>query len=329
MLPPIYTTPPPIEAPVLSSEMTVAQGEPQNEEAISHAKQEESNSQAKPTQKEITVDDALHIRANTISDDLVEGKLICEGEVELNYGLTKLKANRIVLDRTEQKGTAEGLVQIIDPEGVIQCSDLEFFWKDAGSDADISEDRLVATGKNAFIKIDRVLIQAATLEIIERMPDRTPEWILGEVKFSFTDMEPRGTRFRARTIRLYPGKYGLAVKPVLTSLDGASAPSRNTLSTSISVSADSNSLASPTAAEPASGSPGIPPSSSMTKPVLAPPLTYSPASARAENSSSPTAPSTPRKTHSPSNPAPTSTSDTADPGLKTSSSMTLKHISPS
>lgn len=210
MLPPIYTTPPPLEAPVLAAELHTVQSQQQSENP-----NKTTNQESKPNQQEITVDDTVQIRADSITDDLIEGKLICEGDVELIYGLTKIKATRVVLDRTEQKGTADGVVQIVDPEGIIQCSDLVFFWRDGGSTTDDSADRLIANGTNALIRIDRVIIRAATLEIIERMPGRTPEWILGDVKFSFTDMEPRGTRFRARKLRLYPGKYGLAEKPGL------------------------------------------------------------------------------------------------------------------
>jgi len=129
------------------------------------------------------------------SIDVEAGTMTFEGAVKATYGETVVTADRLSLDYRNNKGVAEGGVELRDPEAFMSTERLEFDWE-------------AKTGfaENVYVQVGNMRIRAQSLTID---PDL---WRLERARATLSRKSDPQYEILARTVRIYPGKYGIANK---------------------------------------------------------------------------------------------------------------------
>lgn len=96
-----------------------------------------------------------------------DGSVAYEGNVVVEYRGSRILADRMVSYETEQRGTAEGNVVVIDPSGTLNADRLEIGWNPAHK---------YETAENAVIRIKNGILKARHADI------EAPEWQLYDVE---------------------------------------------------------------------------------------------------------------------------------------------------
>jgi hypothetical protein len=148
-----------------------------------------------PQRQEAQIDPELKVRYDR-AIATAEQVLTFEGNVEAIYGVTTVKANRLVLymAETDRRGIAEGKVELIDPEGNVKAERLEFDWR-----------------KNTA-KASVVNVMVADLQLDAESADIQPgTWTFLGVRLVPCEEEPAIT-LRLGSLTVKPGKEALAHK---------------------------------------------------------------------------------------------------------------------
>lgn len=148
--------------------------------------------------QEFKVDETLTIEAPEWYEDFETGVLTFAGGVRATYGPTVITCEKILVDRSTKTFETSGTTKILDPIGVIKADSLKASWADGSKGG---------TAYNVFVEVGYVKIQGSVLTITTE-PEQV--WTLSDVRFELSDLATGGNRFLARTLRLYPGKYGVA-----------------------------------------------------------------------------------------------------------------------
>lgn len=148
--------------------------------------------------KQIKVDETLTIEAPEWFEDFETGLITFVGGVKATYGPTILTCEKIIVNRNKKTFETFGQTKIFDPEGVVTADSVTTSWADGSKGA---------TARNVLVEIGYVKIQGSTLTIVSE-PEQV--WTLTDVKFELSDLAGGGNRILARSLRIYPGKYGVA-----------------------------------------------------------------------------------------------------------------------
>jgi len=148
--------------------------------------------------QEFKVDDTLTIEAPEWYEDFETGILTFSGGVRATYGPTVVTCDKIFVNRATKTFETVGTTKIFDPAGMITADSLKANWADGTKGG---------TAQNVKVEVGYVKIQGSTLTIVNE-PEQV--WTLTDVNFELTDLTTGGNRFLARTLRIYPGKYGVA-----------------------------------------------------------------------------------------------------------------------
>lgn len=117
------------------------------------------------------------------------------GGVRATYGVSVLLCEELEVDTLNKTGVARGKVQLIDPDGGLEASDLRFSY---------GEEFKTGSADNVQIQIDRVKVNAQRL----RIEGKT--WVLENMNLTPSKTRPPEFELRARKVELEPGKSGKA-----------------------------------------------------------------------------------------------------------------------
>jgi len=115
------------------------------------------------------------------------------GNVVALYGLTRIECGSLRLNSKEQTGHAESGVKLIDPEGTLNSSSLDFNWSNQTGSA-----------KNVVLSAQNVFISAESTTVF---PDR---WELTKAVGALSSTDKAPVRFEAESVSITPGRGGVA-----------------------------------------------------------------------------------------------------------------------
>lgn len=127
--------------------------------------------------------------------DFVNNLVRFTGEVKATYDQTSITAQSFSLDTKAKKGTAEGGVRVVDPEGEITASRMDFDW---GAKTGIATDVAIVAGN--------MRLWANQLEV-------TPtNWVLTGVRATLSRRKNPEYLFRSPRVSIRPGRDAVAEK---------------------------------------------------------------------------------------------------------------------
>lgn len=154
--------------------------------------------QSRQTSQTHEIAEGFVILAPEWEEDFATGVLTFRGGVTALYGPTKIESESLTVYRLEQRFETAGETRLTDPEGTIQASSISASYNPA--------DRR-ATAQNATLSVGKVRLRAQTLEVLPVTP---LEYRLTNVEVTLVDLDRSRTRFRAREVTVYPGRYAIA-----------------------------------------------------------------------------------------------------------------------
>lgn len=146
------------------------------------------------------VDDDLVVVGRNPKADLIAGTIEWREGVVASYGPTTITADRLFVDRKNQRAQAVGNVVLTDPDGSLDARDIEFSWAPGAQTGVASDVRL---------QIGSARIRAARLRIAPA------EWVLEDVNATTCRQANPLYEITARRLVVVPGKRGRAERPGL------------------------------------------------------------------------------------------------------------------
>ncbi len=127
--------------------------------------------------------------------DLLNDTVTFEGGVTATYDVTVISSESLVIDHKNKKGIASGGVELRDPEAYLKTERLEFDW-------------LAKTGhaENVYVQAGNMRVRADSLDI------SPAEWRMARARATLSRKNKPNYQITAKTVRIYPGKYGIANK---------------------------------------------------------------------------------------------------------------------
>lgn len=144
------------------------------------------------------IDDVLTVEWRHKQIDLKRKVVVFEGGIKATYGPTILTADRLEVDMENKKGRADGNVQVVDPEGTLQGSNLNFDWKEKTGSAD-----------DVLVQIGPVKASAKRIEI------EPNKWTLYELSATPSRTHPPEFMVKSKRVVIRAGRSGRAQNPTL------------------------------------------------------------------------------------------------------------------
>ncbi len=144
------------------------------------------------------VDDELVVEWKTKKIDPVNQIVTFSGGIKATYGPTTILADSLELDLVNKTGKALGNVHLLDPEGELRGSQLEFNWA-------------TRTGR-----AESAVVEIAGLKLVIRdIQIDQGTWTLRDVKVGGTGQGGEVMTFQAREVKITPGVSARAVRPTI------------------------------------------------------------------------------------------------------------------
>lgn len=143
------------------------------------------------------LDERLVVRSAEQSYKRSTGELVFVGNVEADYGVTRVYANRLTLivdNSNIRKAKAEGRVRVVDPEAEFSGSNFEFDWVTG-----------IGKGDSISLALGEITVQADTIHVNPK------EWTLSKVRLVPCHHAPQ-LEFSAESLTVVPDKTAIASK---------------------------------------------------------------------------------------------------------------------